>query len=815
MAAREKMDEDSLLQMLRAFEDDAAQFVQGPLRTVRDRNVKDYFRRPYGNEEPGWSGYVASDIMDTIEWMLPDLLDQFISNPKAVEFSPQRESEVQGAKEATQGCNHVFYQQNEGFWILLTAFKDALIEKTCAITWRAETKRRKTKIPMRGISAMELAAAMEEGDEIEDQRLVGMRPLPPVPLVDPQTGQPILDSMGQMQPDPDAPTEEPMFDVRLTRTEEYRCCKVEAFEPQNLGVYRTWTKPFLQDCPYVVRWMETTLSELNQLADDLGFDRVSAEDLAGSQSEPGMDTEDLARRDRTGDTLWDRARRPEGVDNEDESQTIGWVRFEWVLTDFDGDGIAERRYVIRLADQILYNEECSHVPVCTGSPIPIAHRWDGMSVAEALSDLQMIHSELMRGVLNNAQASNNPRKIILTDAEGTPYANVDDLLDSRVGGNLRTKRMDAIQMEPTAYVGNQFDPLLQRLDMLREQRTGVTKQRMGMDPNAIAPDRTLGESQMIDTAAKQRVKLIARVFAETIVMPMFRGILCTLTEGGFEPLFMRLAGSDQFVRLDPNEWQDSYNMVPNVGLGTGDDEQKFAILKGVSQDQIMTAQSPLGQLMVTPKMIYNTRAAMLELAGIKNIGDYYKDPGDAPLPQPPKGPPPEVQAAMQIKQMELSQKMAALQEEQKFKLAELQMKHQADRQARSDQNEVQAANDDRDAQREALKAYYDEQIQVLSKQLEKYKIDQDNLYRVIVAKIAHPEGDIPEGLEINPDTGMVQPVPDRIDQLLSTLQGMASSMDAPVEVVRDPATGQPTHIRRNGIDRPIVRGPDDSIIGVQ
>ena len=809
MAAREKMDEEALLALLRAYEDDSAQFVNGPLRTVRDRNVKDYFRRPYGNEEPGWSGYVASDTMDTIEWMLPDLLDQFISNPKAVEFEPTREAEVQGAKQATQAANHVFYQQNPGFWVLMTAFKDALIEKTCAVTWRAETKRRKTRVNMQGISAMELALAEEDGDEVESIERVGSRPLPPTPLLD-AMGQPMLDPMtGQPAIDPNAPAEEDLYNVRISRTQEYKCCKVEAFEPQNLGVYRQWTSPYLHDCPYVVRWMEVTLSELNQLAEQLGFDEVEASDLAASQA-PAGDMEDQARRDRTGDTLWDRGKRPEGIEGNDESLTMGWLRIEWVLADVDGDGIAERRVVYRLDDKILHEEECSHVPVATGSPIPVAHRWDGMSVAEALSDLQMIHSELMRGVLDNAQASNNPRKVVLTNSDGAPYANIDDLLDSRPGGNIRVTRPDALTLEQTAYVGNQFDPLLQRLDMLREQRTGVTKQRMGMDPNAIAPDRTLGESQMIDTAAKQRVKLIARVFAETIVMPMFRGILKVLTEGGFEPLFFKLAGSEQFVQLDPNEWTDSYNMVPNVGLGTGDDAQKFAILKNVSQDQIMMAQSPLGPQMVTPKQIYNTRARMLELAGIKNIGDYYQDPGEAPLPKKPEGPPPEVM----IEQMRLENKLKSLEAEKNFELEKFQITSAQERARQQDQDAVQAANDDRDARREQLKAYYDSEIEAVKLQLEKYKVDQNNMFSVILKKMENPAAQLPEGFHIDAETGMASAQPDRLDAVLQGLNALAEQQDSPAELVRD-EYGNPTHVRKGGRERPIVRNPDGSIAGVQ
>lgn len=806
-----KMDDEALLSLLQAFEDDAAQFVNGPLRTVRDRNVKDYFRRPFGNEEPGWSQYISSDTMDTIEWMLPDLLDQFISNDKAVEFQPTSEGEVKGAEQATQGVNHVFYQQNQGFWILMSAFKDALLLKTCAVTWRKEEQRTKVSIPLKGVSQFEIAASMTgKEDEVEGQKLVGRRAVPPRPLRDPQ-GNILIGNDGGMIADPGSPPTEDLYDARITRIETRNICKVECFEPENLGIYRAWTVPYLQDCPYVVRWIEITLSEINQMADQMGFERVTAEDLAASQAQPGEQTSVMRNRDRTGDSSIDGPRRPEGIDNNDESQTLGWLRMEWVLADYDGDGIAERRCIYRLDDKVLSNEECSHVPVATGSPIPVTHRWDGMSVAEALNDLTRLHSDLMRGVINNAFASQNPRKIVLTDSNGAPFANIDDLMDSRPGINIRTKQPGAVTMEPTDYVGDKFEPLLQRIDMLREQRTGVTKQRMGMDPNAIRHDRTLGETQMVDSAAKQRVKLIARVFAETIVIPMMRGILKVLTEGDFDPFWAKVTGTDQFLHLDPSEWRDSYNMVPNVGLGTGDEQQKFTILRGLVADQIAMAQSPLGPMLVSPKQMFNTRAKMLELSGMRNVGDFYTDPRDAKLPTPPP-PPPPYQLLVEQKKLEFEAQKLKFQAQNDAQ--KLSLEHQDARQARSDQNEVQQANDARDAQREALKADYDQRIAALQMEFEKYKIDQDNIYKVIVAWMANPGAELPPGIDINPDTGMAMQQPNRIDQVLTAVQSIYEMQAAPAQVVRD-EYGTPTHIVKAGMTRPIVRNPDGSVAGVQ
>ena len=85
-----KLDDDQLLEMLRRKEDAASSYVHGELGEEREKSLREYHRMPYGNEEEGWSQIVTSDIQDTIEWVLPDLLDIFSSTDRAVEKMSSR-----------------------------------------------------------------------------------------------------------------------------------------------------------------------------------------------------------------------------------------------------------------------------------------------------------------------------------------------------------------------------------------------------------------------------------------------------------------------------------------------------------------------------------------------------------------------------------------------------------------------------------------------------------------------------------------------------------------------------------------------------
>ncbi len=73
-----KMTDDALLKHLQSNEDDAAQYV-GQVGEQRLASMREYYREPYpGDEElDGWSKIVTSEVQDTVEWILPELLDVF------------------------------------------------------------------------------------------------------------------------------------------------------------------------------------------------------------------------------------------------------------------------------------------------------------------------------------------------------------------------------------------------------------------------------------------------------------------------------------------------------------------------------------------------------------------------------------------------------------------------------------------------------------------------------------------------------------------------------------------------------------------
>src|SRR3979490_3641901 len=77
----------------------------------------------------GRSKAVSTDVADTVEGLMPALMDIFTSGDEVVRFEPVGPEDVAAAEQETDYVNHVFMQANPGFLILYSFIKDALLSK--------------------------------------------------------------------------------------------------------------------------------------------------------------------------------------------------------------------------------------------------------------------------------------------------------------------------------------------------------------------------------------------------------------------------------------------------------------------------------------------------------------------------------------------------------------------------------------------------------------------------------------------------------------------------------------------------------------
>jgi hypothetical protein len=679
-----KMDENELLRFLEAEAAAAYHHVSGTIASEREQGLRAYMREPYGTESEGRSQVVASDVFDAVEGMLPDLIEVFASTDKAVVFEPVGPEDVEGAEQATNACNHVFYKQNNGFLILYTAAKDALLMKTGAVKWYWDYKDTPTFTTYRDVSEMQLAAFLSTNPKAE-----------------------VL-SKEEAETPPEVAQEAAMYgveppkvfaSVKIKTVEKKGKACISNIPPDELHVSRRHDSVLLDECPYVAHVVEKTLSELRQM----GFN-VSADDVKAAADEATTQDRELRDSLQGGRYGWWR----DDSQELDESRIRGWLREEYVLTDFDGDGIAERRQVFRLGKKILSNVEFSHVPIAAWTPYILTHRFDGFSVADLVEDFQRISTDIWRAQLDNLDLANNQETVVLTDAQGSPLADIDDLLNRRPGGVMREKVQGAIRPYVERWQGIEAMPMVELLESKKENRTGYTRYSQGLDGESLNKTAT-GVNRIMD-ASQKRMKLMARIMAEALVAPMFRGIFKTLTDYGMEKLSFRL--NNKFVQYDPQEWRDGYDMSINVGIGTGDRMQQAAYLQNISQVQLALMNSPLGGRVVTENNVFALQARIAENAGFKNPAEFWTDPSQVPPPQPQPSPD---QIKAQAEAQKLQFQAQAAKEMKQMDLQDSAMKFQAEMVM---QKEVDANRQEWEARQKTLELQQQAQLEAQRQQFE-------------------------------------------------------------------------------------------------
>jgi hypothetical protein len=163
------MDEGRLKSILESEIDNAIGYLDSETTEARAKALQYYLRQPYSNEVEGRSQIVSGEVAEAIDGALPQLLRVFTQSDDIVRFEPRGPGDEEGAKQATEYCNWVFYTQNEGFNILHDWFKDALMQKTGMVKAYWDTKIDITKETYENISDEQLILLLsdEQVDVVE------------------------------------------------------------------------------------------------------------------------------------------------------------------------------------------------------------------------------------------------------------------------------------------------------------------------------------------------------------------------------------------------------------------------------------------------------------------------------------------------------------------------------------------------------------------------------------------------------------------------------------------------------------------------
>ena len=126
-----RMSAATLKSLLAAEKQSALSSNSSTLSTERS-DAMDYYLGDVSKDMPsidGRSKAVSTDVADTIEGLMPPLMEIFCGSDEVVQFEPVGPEDVEAALQETDYVNHVFMQKNPGFLTLYSFIKDALLSK--------------------------------------------------------------------------------------------------------------------------------------------------------------------------------------------------------------------------------------------------------------------------------------------------------------------------------------------------------------------------------------------------------------------------------------------------------------------------------------------------------------------------------------------------------------------------------------------------------------------------------------------------------------------------------------------------------------
>src|SRR5712691_13109738 len=127
-----KMSPGDLKALLAVERADALSAMSASKLSDERATALDYYLGDMTKDMPapdGRSKAVSSDVADTIEGLMPTLMDIFCGGDEVVRFDPVGPEDVAAAEQETDYVNHVFMQSNPGFLVLYSFIKDALLSK--------------------------------------------------------------------------------------------------------------------------------------------------------------------------------------------------------------------------------------------------------------------------------------------------------------------------------------------------------------------------------------------------------------------------------------------------------------------------------------------------------------------------------------------------------------------------------------------------------------------------------------------------------------------------------------------------------------
>ena len=512
----------------------------------------------------GVSTIVDTSTTEVVEAYTAVLSDLFLNNQKLAKFIPMDDmpESFKAAREASMVTNYVIFKQNKGWELLQTWFKSALLWKNGIVRWDY---------------IEDYDYRIEEYEKIDQAKLDELLSDDNVEIVgdlqfENEFGE--TDPFGGQEPD----VELMYVDVRIRRKVDKSRIVIENIPPENFRISRDAKS--IEDAVFVGVQTDMTRSEIRKNWPDVAAN-IDEWDELGSQEQwlgNARYSEDIAARKQvTGQEYW------QGSVSQDlfplEANREVTVTECWIRVDRDGDGIAELKRFIIAGNHILWEEDTDMIPLASITPIDIPHEFYGLSMADFTRSSTLASTAILRGFVENTYLTNYAPK--LADPNVVDFSALQNMKPKQIvptNGNPAA----AVQPLPPETISTGTVPLLEHLQLIKEQATGMSKAAQGLNDTLYVSGNSEAKLQAVQSASQKRIQHIARRFAETGLKRLVKGVYMLMRENMQSKIGMLHDGF--YTMVDPQSLPMEMECEIFLDIGENSNSNMIQKLGRVGQD---------------------------------------------------------------------------------------------------------------------------------------------------------------------------------------------------------------------------------------
>jgi len=547
----------------------------------------------------GVSSIVDTSTTETVEAYAAILSDLFLNNQRLARFVPYNDTPgaFKTAKDASLLVNYCLFKQNNGWEILEAWMKCALLWKNGIIRWDY---------------VEDYEYVFEEYEKITQTKLDELLSEDNIEIVGELNFENEISLEGN--------TEFVYVDVRLRRKVNKSKVKLDLIPPENFRISRDATS--IDHAEFVGIQTSFTRSEVRKMWPEIS-ETLSEDDwneIGTNQYWSGNTrySEDVAARKLvTGQEYWQGSASHDVTPLEANREVT--VTECWMKVDRDGDGIAELKRFILAGTRILLEEDVDMIPLASLSPINIPFEFYGLSIADFTRSSTLASTAILRGFVENTYLTNYSPK--LADP---------NVVDFSALQNMKPKQIIPTNGNPAAAVSAMVPeamstgtvPLLQHLQVIKEQATGMSKAAQGLNDTLYVSGNSEQKLAAVQSASQKRIQQIARRFSETGFKRLCLGIYQTMRKCMTQKVTCNVAG--KFADINPSELPYTLECEIFVDIGENSNLNKIQKLKSLGQEVIPALQQQGAQMVVKPETPAVLANQLVEAMGL-DANDFFQD----------------------------------------------------------------------------------------------------------------------------------------------------------------------------------------------